>query len=602
VGARLAEAKRPGEIRVFVFGESSVEGGPWGYLASPATMLRDQLHAALPERDLTVINMGRGAATALDSYYFLASIERFSPDYVIFYQGGNDFFQVDRERCWPATHPWLHRALRALIERSRLLWTVRALGPGALAQLGSGGDAPSSPTGSEALCDEDQGFAAWAEVLVSTARAMKAEVIVASPVQNPLRWPEQSGRWGVERALDVTGKSASYRRLLACVLDAACDRAAVFAAEQSAAHYRSPWMESRGAALRAAAEGHGASFVDFALDLRQNAAGGLAPSLFADEVHLSLEGYWRLAFRLREALAPRLEGRPAQPFSVPPPPLDRARYLGPASKRLGQGPACILLHAADPYLRSDMPLLAAAALTGAVAFETKAPGSLASSRAGISAQLALGALRRALGEEPALPALLAPALDDLRFEQLSAALREHPDCSTVGGAKVAALATDLALIDDDAPFMIPGGQEALIMEMLGSGLQAADGCALQKAEVPGTHVRAAYRCAEDRGAVIELHHPSASLPAIARTDRFAIVGGDPAPSPTLLAAIERSIRAREGAFRWIHGGAPQTSPAQPSVLPERVRGAGRGALIVVGASLAAMVSLALWLRRRRARA
>ena len=58
----LSTAKRDGEIRIFVFGESSVQGSPWEYPGSPPTMLYDQLHSRFPGRDLTVVNMGRGAA------------------------------------------------------------------------------------------------------------------------------------------------------------------------------------------------------------------------------------------------------------------------------------------------------------------------------------------------------------------------------------------------------------------------------------------------------------------------------------------------------------------------------------------------------------
>jgi hypothetical protein len=61
-------------------------------------MLHDHLGASLPGRDVTVVNMGRGAGTTMDSYYFLATIARLSPDFIVFYQGGNDFFTPARNR------------------------------------------------------------------------------------------------------------------------------------------------------------------------------------------------------------------------------------------------------------------------------------------------------------------------------------------------------------------------------------------------------------------------------------------------------------------------------------------------------------------------
>ena len=64
-GDPLPEDKRPGELRIFVFGESSVEGVPLGARASAPTMFHDLLVDVYPDRDITVVDsrnvsMGQG--------------------------------------------------------------------------------------------------------------------------------------------------------------------------------------------------------------------------------------------------------------------------------------------------------------------------------------------------------------------------------------------------------------------------------------------------------------------------------------------------------------------------------------------------------------
>ncbi|MEO7329878.1 MAG: hypothetical protein ABI193_14970, partial [Minicystis sp.] len=476
------------------------------------TMLHDQLKARWPSADLTVVNMGRGAATTMDAYCFLTTIARFAPDFVIFYQGGNDFFSTDRERCLPAQLPRVHRAFRWLVERSRLVWTLRATGPSIVAGLASPRAAQSSAAVEPDLCDDHAAFQGWADILVSTARDMGAKVIVTTPVQNPLRWAESSGRWGVEQPLDVAGKSDTYQRVLTCVLADDCDVAETWAQERAKGQFTSPWMDARRDAWRSAAAEGRASFIDFGADLAENAASGLRPPLFADEVHLTFEGYWRLAWLWSRELGPML-GDHAPPPATPPP-QDVQRYLAAVSHRARKVGACILLGSADVYLRADMPLIAATILKPAVAFEAQRPGEPARSRAGLVAQLVLGKLRRDLSLDPGLPPALAPKLATLDLAKVSVELRAHPDCSTVGGPDLGA-APEEVLGDELTAYVIPGGQEALIGDMLGRGLTSADGCGLAGATIPGSHIQATFRCPDGRTAVVELHHPSTLLPALA---------------------------------------------------------------------------------------
>ena len=226
-GEPLPEKKRAGEIRIFVFGESSIQGSPFGYRGSPPALLHDQLRAVAPEKDITVVNMGRGAGYMIDSYYFMVSIARFQPDYVVIYQGGNDAYRTDREMCLPATHPTLYRGWRFLVEHSRLLFTLRTKGPGLYIKLKQASKEPFYGDG-PALCDETAAFRGWADILIETAEQSGAQVIITTPVQNPLRWTEDGNVSGkLDLPLRPDQKDESYRRLLGCLLTPGCDLGAV---------------------------------------------------------------------------------------------------------------------------------------------------------------------------------------------------------------------------------------------------------------------------------------------------------------------------------------------------------------------------------------
>lgn len=429
-GSPLPVAKRPGEIRVFVFGESSVEGGPWGYGGSPPSMLRDHLHARSPQRDFTVINMGRGASTMMDAYYFLVSIEPYAPDYVVFYQGSNDLFHTDAERCAPALHPRAYGAWRWLVQRSRFLWAARALGPRLYTRLAPGISAKPAPSPGHAfgkdqqpgdLCDVTAGFPAWTDLLVSTAQAMGARVVVTTPVENPLRWADENAR-----SLSTPGEP--YQRLLSCALADDCDIVATWKAVRDTPTFTWDRLAPRRRAWRETARARGAGFVDFAGSIERDAEGGLRPAIFAEEVHLSLEGNWRLASAWAGELGALIEDGPS-PGLAPPPAaaVDERYYLSEAARYSHQdGGACILLRCAERYVRLNMRVLAAELLRSAASLDGPAP-----SRAGATAELVLGRLRRDAGLDPRLPPSLAARLEGLDLRKLTEELQKHSDCSTL---------------------------------------------------------------------------------------------------------------------------------------------------------------------------
>ena len=431
-GARLEERKRAGELRVFVFGESSVQGAPWGFAGSPVAMLYDQLHTVFPTRDLTVVNMGRGAAKTIDSYYFLITIARFSPDIIVFYQGGNDVFHADYEVCAAAEHPTLHRAWRWGVEHSRLLWTVRAIGPARMVRLL--GRSPSNQNGRPDACRPDPTFRTWTTLLVETAGRMGARVFVTTPVENPLRHTEVDDvRRETDERLDVPGKSEAYRRLLACRITAGCDPVAAWNQAHPTEWDDRARMLARRAVWRDVAAGHRAPVVDLFDDLQANYGGGRFEAMFIEEVHLTLAGYWRLAWLWARALGPVIGG-PETPLaaSARPPPFDENRYVSTLARHEGSDVACILLGTAAWHLQANLVLVGASLAREAVRLEAPPPGGLARSRAGRLAQVLLGWLRQQLGMAPGLPDALLPALRDFDVAVLADELRRSPGCALAG--------------------------------------------------------------------------------------------------------------------------------------------------------------------------
>ena len=223
----LPEEPRGDELRVFVFGESSVRGTPWSLAISAPAMLRDMLASRFPGRRVSVVNMGRSGAMTIDSYYYLVAAARFEPDVIVFYQGTNDEYDVGFEICLPGTHPRLHAVWRWMVERSRLLWAVRALGPAWVRSFAGGGRELGDfarPWEGE-RCPKGAVFRAWTRGLVDRALGTGAQVIVAGPTRSDvsgLEYSQMRAHRGRDLGTVVDELPAIYRRTVLCALQRTC--------------------------------------------------------------------------------------------------------------------------------------------------------------------------------------------------------------------------------------------------------------------------------------------------------------------------------------------------------------------------------------------
>lgn len=92
--AYFAVHKAPGSFRVFVQGESSAAGFPYGLGAAPAGALDRRLEQVFPDREIEVISTAMAAVTSYALVDFADEIIAQQPDAVVIYVGHNEFLGI----------------------------------------------------------------------------------------------------------------------------------------------------------------------------------------------------------------------------------------------------------------------------------------------------------------------------------------------------------------------------------------------------------------------------------------------------------------------------------------------------------------------------
>jgi hypothetical protein len=344
-GERLAEEKPDDELRIFVTGESSVEGSPLDVYASMPAMLHDELRRALPDVRLKVVNLGRSSSIAANTFYYLLYMRRYKPDFVVFFMGMNDADGMPGEQCAPATSPRLHRVWRTMVRSSWALWLVRAYGP-QLLWAWSGRTDWYPPKD----CPR-QTFPDWTRILAREARDMGAKAVIATPVASAALELEISTRQTVSS--ELPSLSPGYLRTLRCALEDSCDLSAhlldalgrrrwsagiceslesvdppapelAFLAKRCRSEPRTllerhrHTVRYRAEAWRAAAEESGADYIDFGSVLEAASPHRiLAERFFADRQHLLPLGYLYLARLVAARIEANLSGKPVREIAAP---------------------------------------------------------------------------------------------------------------------------------------------------------------------------------------------------------------------------------------------------------------------------------------------
>ncbi|MCC6216008.1 MAG: hypothetical protein IT376_14170 [Polyangiaceae bacterium] len=116
------------------------------------------------------------------------------------------------------------------------------------------------------------------------------------------------------------------------------------------------------------------------------------------------------------------------------------------------------------------------------------------------------------------------------------------------------------------PWVIPPGQEALVLDLLGGKDTLPGGCSLESANIAAAEISAEYTCTGGRRQLVA-EHPSAPGAGAARAEALALRGGPEPLPPEAIAAVLARVKARGGAFRWQAPGGGAASGATASAAP-----------------------------------
>lgn len=113
--ALFRKQKHPDLFRVVTLGGSTMFGTPYDMNANIPGIVRKQLHARYPEKEIEVINWGASAISSNVILNLVQEVVRYEPDLVLVYMGHNEFYGPDGvggtflDRLLPWTTQWKYR-------------------------------------------------------------------------------------------------------------------------------------------------------------------------------------------------------------------------------------------------------------------------------------------------------------------------------------------------------------------------------------------------------------------------------------------------------------------------------------------------------------
>lgn len=312
--------KTPGTLRIFVQGESSAAGFPYGRWASPAALLQQRLQRAWPDRNVEVINTGMAAVTSYVLLDFADEIVAQQPDAVVIYTGHNEFLGIGGvgSSLASANSPAVARVVARLRRLHVYRGLERALGPllGPRDPLADRGGTlmarvareRSIPLDSETFARGERQFRGNLERLLARYAKAGVPVFIGTLASNlrdqppfvsvtPAGPESAQERYETAQALDRAGRYDVARREY------------VAAKDLDGLRFRAP--ESFDAIIREVAASHGATVVDVRAAFERAARDGIVGAdLMLEHVHPNVEGYFQLASAFHAAIVDRT-GAPA---------------------------------------------------------------------------------------------------------------------------------------------------------------------------------------------------------------------------------------------------------------------------------------------------
>jgi lysophospholipase L1-like esterase len=315
----FAARKPEAGLRLFVQGESTAAGFPFGRFASLAGMLQQRLGDTFPDRPVEVVSTAMAAVNSYALLDFADEILREEPDAVLIYAGHNEYlgllgvgstYSAGRSRALTLAFLEL-RGLRLF----QLLQRGFAAARGALfpPRPRPGEESESLmvqvarekeiPLGSDLYRRGLAQMRANLRALLARYRARGVPVLVGTLVSNERDQPPFAGRAprGLPAAESADAWFARARELAAAGDLAAARRAYLEAKDRDLLRFRAP--EAANAILRELAAEQGAFLVDVQAAFAREARGGIVGSeLVLEHLHPNAWGYFVLADAFYDAL------------------------------------------------------------------------------------------------------------------------------------------------------------------------------------------------------------------------------------------------------------------------------------------------------------
>jgi len=365
--AYFRKDKAPGTFRVFVQGESSAAGFPYGLGASLAGVLDQRFERAFPDREVEVISTAMAAVNSYALLDFADEILEQRPDAVVIYVGHNEFLGIlgVGSTLRLAGSPWLTRAFLAV--RDWRLFQLLARAHAAVREDGKTRTTASADTLMAAVAGErsiplrsalfDAGreqFRRNLGALLGRYAAAKVPVFVGTLVSNERDQPPLAKLGGAEDERAGAAETAYYAARDADEAGAydAARQGYAWARDLDPLRFRAPSAFNE--VIAAEAGRHGAVLVDSHAAYVSASPNGLVGStLLLEHVHPNLDGYFLLADAFFDAMLAR--GVPGAPLVEVPD--ERARAEMPVSavdRHLGEYKAA-KIRAAWPFVTASRP-------------------------------------------------------------------------------------------------------------------------------------------------------------------------------------------------------------------------------------------------------
>jgi tetratricopeptide (TPR) repeat protein len=340
--------KAPGTFRVFVQGESSAAGFPYGLGASLAGVLDQRFERSFPSREIEVISTAMAAVNSYALLDFADEIIAQRPDAVVMYVGHNEYLGIlgVGSSLRMASSPALTRAFLAVREVRLFQLMSRLLGN----RMAPGGDRPAAASdslmarvaGERSIPLESAVYRSGLEQFESNLGRLLDEycsagipVFIGTLVSNERDQMPLAILGATETDAAGAAQTAYHAAQDAEATEdfEAARSGYAWARDLDPLRFRAP--SAFNATVAALAQVHGATLVDTHAGFVSASPHGLiGNSLLLEHVHPNLDGYFLLADAFFDAMV--AQGLPGRPEVVVPdavartemPVSDIDRYLG----------------------------------------------------------------------------------------------------------------------------------------------------------------------------------------------------------------------------------------------------------------------------------